>query len=203
MKRTPLQRKTPLKSGGARRKRCPECRMMFTPARAGQAVCGEIKCAIAHSKSEKGRAIAGKALADVGRREVKVRKEKLKSRADHLKDTQVAFNAWVRARDAELPCVSCGRHHQGKYDAGHYRTVGSNPALRFEPKNCHRQCSPCNTRLSGNIVNYRIELVKRIGAEEVEWLEGPHEAKKYTVEELKAMTADYRAKTRELKRAVA
>ena len=94
---------------------------------------------------------------------------------------------------------TCGRHHQGKYDAGHYRTVGSNPALRFKPLNCHRQCSPCNTQLSWNIVNYRIALVKRIGAEAVDWLEGPHEAKKYTVEDLKAMTADYRAKTRELK----
>ena len=48
-------------------------------------------------------------------------------------------------------------------------------------------------------MNYRIALVKRIGAEAVDWLEGPHEPKKYTVEELKAMTADYRAKTRELK----
>ena len=199
LKRTPLQRKTPLTSGGQRRKRCPSCRVMFTPTRSSQAVCGEIECAIAHGQSEKGQASARKALADVARREIKVRKEKLKSRADHLKDTQIAFNAWVRARDAELPCISCGRHHQGKYDAGHYRTVGSNPALRFEPLNCHRQCSPCNTQLSGNIVNYRIELVKRIGAEAVEWLEGPHEAKKYTVEELKAMTAEYRAKTRELK----
>lgn len=203
MKRTPLQRKTPLTSGGPRRKRCPVCRVMFTKTRDSQAVCGDIECAIAYGKSEKGQASAKKALADVGRRDIKVHKEKLKSRADHLKDTQIAFNAWVRARDAELPCVSCGRHHQGKYDAGHYRTVGSNPALRFEPKNCHRQCSPCNTRLSGNIVNYRIELVKRIGAEEVEWLEGPHEAKKYTVDELKAMTTDYRAKTKELKRAAA
>lgn len=199
MKRTPLQRKTPLTSGSPRRKRCPTCRVMFTPSRSSQAVCGEIECAIAHGKSEKGQATAKKALADVGRREIKVRKEKLKSRADHLKDTQIAFNAWVRERDSELPCISCGRHHQGKYDAGHYRTVGSNPALRFEPLNCHRQCSPCNTQLSGNIVNYRISLVKRIGAEAVEWLEGPHEAKKYTVAELKAMTADYRAKTRELK----
>jgi len=176
---------------------------MFTPARDSQAVCGEIDCAIAHGQSEKGQASARKALADVERREIKVRKEKLKSRAEHLKDTQIAFNAWVRERDAELPCISCGRHHQGKYDAGHYRTVGSNPALRFEPLNCHRQCSPCNTQLSGNIVNYRIALLKRIGAEQVEWLEGPHEPKKYTVEELKAMTADYRAKTKELKRAAA
>lgn len=199
MKRTPLQRKTPLTSGGNRRKRCPSCRVMFTPARDSQAVCGEIECAIAHGKSEKGRESTRKALEDVERREIKVRKEKLKSRAEHLKDTQTAFNAWVRERDAELPCISCGRHHQGKYDAGHYRTVGSNPALRFEPLNCHRQCSPCNTQLSGNIVNYRIALVKRIGAEAVDWLEGPHEPKKYTIEELKAMTADYRAKTRELK----
>ncbi len=199
MKRTPLQRKTPLKSGAPRRKRCPECRVLFVPARNGQAVCGEIGCAIAHGKSEKGRAIAGKALAEVGRRDIKVRKEKLKSRADHARDTQQAFNEWVRLRDADLPCVSCGRHHDGQYHAGHYRTVAANPEIRFEPLNVHKQCAPCNNHKSGDIVNYRIELVKRIGTEAVEWLEGPHEAKKYTVEELKAMTADYRAKTRELK----
>lgn len=174
----------------------PACRASFVPQRLGQSVCN-YTCGLAIKDVNQDK--ARKSLAQVERREIKVRKEKLKSRADHLKDTQQAFNAWVRERDAELPCVSCGRHHQGKYDAGHYRTVGSNPALRFEPLNCHRQCSPCNTQLSGNIVNYRIALVTRIGAEAVDWLEGPHEAKKYTVEELKAMTADYRAKTRELK----
>jgi len=178
----------------------PACGISFPPQRLGQKVCSP-KCglAIKDVNQEKAR----KSLAQIERKEIKVRKEKLKSRAGHLKDTQIAFNAWVRARDAELPCISCGRHHQGKYDAGHYRTVGSNPALRFEPLNCHRQCSPCNTQLSGNIVNYRIELVKRIGVESVEWLEGPHEAKKYTVEELKVITAEYRAKTRELKKEAA
>jgi hypothetical protein len=176
------------------------CGATFVPQRLGQAVCSPA-CAIKDAPANRDK--AHKALADVGRREIKVRKEALKSRADHLKDTQTAFNAWVRERDAEMPCVSCGRHHQGKYDAGHYRTVGSNPALRFEPLNCHRQCSPCNTRLSGNLVNYRVELVRRIGVDQVDWLEGPHEPKKYTVDDLKAMTADYRAKTKELKRAAA
>lgn len=203
MKRTPLQRKTPLTSGSPRRKRCPSCRVMFTPARDSQAVCGEIECAIAHGQSEKGRATTRKALADVERREIKVRKEKLKNRAEHLKDTQQAFNAWVRERDAELPCISCGRHHQGKYDAGHYRTVGSNPALRFEPLNCHKQCVPCNQYKSGDIVNYRIELVKRIGADQVDWLEGPHDPKRYTIEDLKNIKADYQAKTKELKKEAA
>ena len=203
MKRIPLQRKTPLSSGGPRRKRCPSCRVMFTPARNSQAVCGEIECAIAHGQSEKGRAIAGKALAEVGRREIKVRKEKLKSRADHLREAQQAFNEWVRLRDADLPCVSCGRHHDGQYHAGHWRSVGANPELRFEPLNVWKQCAPCNTHLSGNLVNYRISLLQLIGAEAVAWLEGPHPARKYTVEEIKAIKADYRAKTRELKRAAA
>ncbi|WP_457967650.1 recombination protein NinG [Pseudomonas sp. R4-84] len=184
----------------AKRCRVAECRAAFVPQRLGQAVCSPT-CAIADAATNQAnQEKARKSLAQVERREIKVRKEKIKSRAQHLKDAQTAFNAWIRERDVGLPCVSCGRHHNGQWHAGHYRTVGGNPELRFEPLNVWRQCAPCNNHKSGDIVNYRIELVKRIGAEAVEWLEGPHEAKKYTIEQLKAMTAEYRAKTRELKR---
>ena len=176
------------------------CRDSFVPQRLGQKVCSP-SCGLATKDVNADK--ARKALADVGRKELQAAKERIKPKGQYMRDAQTAFNAWVRERDAKLPCISCGRHHQGKYDAGHYRTVGSNPALRFEPLNCHRQCSPCNTHKSGDIVNYRIELVKRIGAELVEWLEGPHEAKRYTIEDLKQITAEYRAKTRELKRAAA
>lgn len=172
------------------------CSVKFVPQRLGQAVCSPA-CALATKDVNQQK--ARKSLAQVERREIKVRKEKLKSRADHLKDTQTAFNAWVRERDAELPCISCGRHHAGQYHSGHYRTVGASPELRFEPLNAWKQCAPCNNHLSGNLINYRISLLQKIGEEKVIWLEGPHEAKKYTIEELKAMTADYRAKTRELK----
>jgi hypothetical protein len=181
-----------------RPKRCrvAGCGATFTPTRSFQKWCSP-DCAVvlARQAQEKQR----KSIAQRERREIKVRKEKLKTRAEHMKDTQVAFNAWVRGRDAEQPCISCGRFHQGKNDAGHYRTVASAPELRFEPLNCHLQCSPCNTHKSGDIVNYRISLVQRIGADKVEWLEGPHEPKKYTIDDLKALTALYRAKTKELK----
>ena len=176
------------------------CSIRFVPQRLGQAVCSPA-CALATKDVNQQK--ARKSLAQVERREIKVRKEKLKSRADHLKDTQQAFNAWIRERDAELPCISCGRHHAGQYHSGHYRTVGASPELRFEPLNAWKQCAPCNNHLSGNLINYRISLLQKIGEEKVIWLEGPHEAKKYTIEELKAMTADYRAKARELKRAAA
>lgn len=183
----------------AKPKKCrvAACRTSFVPSRMGQVVCSPA-CALIDGPRHAPK--ARKALADIERKDIKIRKEKLKSRADHAKDTQQAFNEWVRLRDADLPCVSCGRHHDGQYHAGHYRTVAANPAIRFEPLNVHKQCAPCNNHKSGDIVNYRIELVKRIGAEAVEWLEGPHEPKKYTVEQLKAMTAEYRAKTRELKK---
>lgn len=190
----------PAKKPRPKKCRVETCRTPFVPRRLGQTVCSPA-CALLDASSNKvNQEKARKSLADIERREIKVRKEKLKSRAQHLRETQVAFNTWVRLRDAGLPCVSCGRYHNGQWHAGHYRTVGGNPELRFEPLNVWRQCSPCNNHQSGNIVNYRIELVKRIGAEKVEWLEGPHEPQRYTIEELKAIKAEYRAKARELKR---
>jgi len=182
-----------------KQKTCKGCGDKFRPSLSTQKACS-VKCALELAKQPANQKTARRAIDQRDRREIKIRKEKLKSRADHLRDTQIAFNAWIRERDVGLPCVSCGRHHNGQWHAGHYRSVGGHPELRFEPLNAARQCAPCNTHKSGDLVNYRIELVQRIGAEAVEWLEGPHEPKKYSVDELKAMTADYRAKTRELKK---
>ena len=115
-----------------------------------------------------------------------------------LKKTQEIFNRFVRARDKDRPCISCNRHHSGQYHAGHYRTVGGNPELRFNPDNCHKQCSACNNYLSGNVVNYRINLIKKIGVDAVNDLEGPHNIKKYTLENLKELQNFYTIKTKEI-----
>jgi hypothetical protein len=174
----------------------PDCRASFVPQRLGQAVCSP-KCGLAIKDVNKDK--ARKAIDQRERREIKAAKERVKSRADYLKEAQQAFNAYIRERDALLPCVSCGRHHEGQYHAGHYRTVGANPELRFEPLNVWKQCAPCNNHKSGDIVNYRIELVRRIGAEKVEWLEGPHNAKKYAIEQLQEIKVHYRALVRQMK----
>lgn len=182
-----------------RQKACgnPACGAKFTPMQLGQKVCGW-QCGLAIAKEPANQQVARKAIAQRDRREIQVRKEKLKSRGDYVREAQQAFNAWVRLRDADQPCISCGRHHQGKYDAGHYRTTAACPELRFDPLNVHKQCSPCNTQLSGNIVEYRLELIRRIGQERVDWIEGPHEAKRYTIDDLKAIKAEYRAKIKAL-----
>ena len=184
--------------------RVTTCRASFVPSRMGQSVCSP-KCALVDGPRHAPK--SRKALDQIERAEIKVRKEKLKSRADHLREAQAAVNEYVRLRDAHLPCISCDSTPNdsdlmtgSRWDAGHYRSVGACPELRFEPLNIHRQCVKCNRNLSGNAVEYRIRLVLRIGAERVAWLEGLHPACKYTVEEIKAIKAKYRAKTRELKK---
>lgn len=176
------------------------CRTEFVPARPLQTACS-VACAIALTQATKARQSREQDKQERAAR--RAARERIKTKGDYLRETQAAFNEWIRERDRDLPCISCGRLHQGQWHAGHYRTVGANPELRFNPLNVHKQCAPCNNHKSGDIVNYRINLVERIGADQVEWLEGHHEPKRYTIEELKAMKASFRAMTRSLKREAA
>ncbi|WP_339731432.1 recombination protein NinG [uncultured Pseudomonas sp.] len=190
----------PLKAVSEKPKKCAvrTCRAPFIPKQSFEKWCSP-DCAVLIIKA----AEANKRLAfeQRERREIKVRKEKLKGRGDYAKTAQDAFNAYIRARDAGQPCISCGTTADVQYCAGHYRTVGACPELRYEPLNVHRQCNKnCNLEKSGNIVEYRIRLVRKIGAEALAWLEGPHEPKKYTIEDLQQIAALYRLKLRELKK---
>ncbi|OIN44537.1 recombination protein NinG [Pseudomonas costantinii] len=180
----------------------PACGEKFVAQRLGQAVCSP-KCglAIKHVNEDKAR----KSLDQVGRADIRVRKQALKTRADHMRDAQKAFNEFIRVRDqlAGHPCISSGRPLDwagNAVDAGHYRSVGAAPHLRFDERNCHAQSKQDNRYLSGNAIDYRIGLIKRIGRDEVELLEADQSVRKYTIEDLKAITAEYRAKTRELKK---
>ncbi|UVL59224.1 recombination protein NinG [Pseudomonas sp. B21-032] len=183
------------------------CGASFVPSRMGQAVCSPACAAL---DAPRHREKARKAIDQRERREVKVRKEKLKSRGDYMREAQAEFNTYIRLRDQHLPCISCDslpNDHDlitgSRWDAGHYRSVGACPELRFEPLNVHRQCVKCNRNLSGNAVEYRIRLVQRIGADRVAWLEGPHRACKHTIDDLKAIKAEYRAKIKQLKEVAA
>lgn len=164
------------------------CGKLFTPTKPLQSVC-DFGCAIELNLQNK---------AKRARKEHREAKERIKSRGDWTREAQAEFNRFIRLRDSKFPCISCGRHHTGQYHAGHYRTVGANPELRFEELNVHKQCAPCNDHLHGNLINYRISLIKRIGIEKVEWLEGQHDPKKYSIDDLKQIKANYRKKANEI-----
>ncbi|MEI7296620.1 recombination protein NinG [Paraburkholderia tropica] len=183
-------------------RKCKSCGTSFIPVRSLQAACS-VPCALAIAAKQKAQKEA-RAKRDE-RKSIREALDKAKTRGAHLKELQAAFNSWIRLRDAGLPCISCGRpaSWQGQWDAGHFMSRGSSPALRFDPANVHKQCDPCNVHLSGDLVRYRVNLVKKIGLAEVERLEGPQELKKYTIPEIVEMKTFYRAEVRRLKKEAA
>lgn len=174
-------------------RKCKVCKTKFKPQYTTIQPTCSITCLIIYDKQQR-------------EKEYKARTRELRKNARneshpwHIKECQRLFNRWVRVRDSSEGCISCGTCRMDiKYDAGHFLSVGSNPELRFHPDNCHKQCSKnCNTSLSGNVVNYRPRLIEKIGLERVEWLEGPHKAKHYTIPDLKGMIKDFKAKIKEL-----
>jgi Bacteriophage Lambda NinG protein len=168
--------------------KCRYCKATFERALPMQSVCSP-DCALAIAKLRREKR---------ERAEIRAAKDQAKKLSTLRSEAQKAFNAYIRARDADKTCVSCGRRHDGQWHAGHYLSVGARPELRFDESNCHRQCQPCNAHLHGNLVLYRAELIKRVGLAEVERLEGPHEPLKLTRDDLRALKAIYRAKTKEL-----
>lgn len=179
-------------------RKCKVCRTAYTPTKPMQTVCSH-ECAMSLAVSVRGKAAK---VAQVQERKADaVKRDKLKSKAAHAKEAQQAFNAFIRERDADQPCISCGRWHTGQYHAGHYLSVGARPELRFTESNVHKQCAPCNTHLSGNAVLFRRGLVAKLGIELVEWLEGHHAPRRDTVDTLIALKREYAAKARALEAA--
>ena len=173
-------------------KKCKSCGVEFTPHRPMQIVC-DWECAGALNFFTK----AKKKLRAIRLEQSKGRKE-LKTRREWLQDTQKAFNKFIRTRDANEPCISCNRHHTGQYHAGHYMATSVRPNLRFTEDNVHKQCQPCNTHLSGNLLCYRINLIKKIGQARVDVLEGEVVEKKWTIDELKLIQQQYHKLNKEM-----
>lgn len=117
----------------------------------------------------------------------------------HWEDvTQRVVNDYIRERDYDLPCISCGTFDTVQWEAGHYRSRGKASHLRYTEDNINKQCHHCNVQLSGNQQQYRIRLISKIGPERVEALENNNTPHRYTIEELEAIRKHYSALRRQL-----
>jgi Bacteriophage Lambda NinG protein len=177
-----------------------DCCNYFVPRNSMHSVCGPV-CASRMVRDKRERE-ESKKLKEQRRKDRETR-DRLKTRSDWIKDAQREFNAFIRERDkaAGWPCISSGRPLDwsgNAVDAGHYRSVGAAPHLRFDERNCHAQSKHDNQYKAGNVVDYRINLIARIGLEAVEALESDNAPKHYTTEDLKEIVRTYRAKRKEL-----
>ena len=187
---------------------CKVCKSAYTPAKPLQSVCSPW-CALFLAASKRAKALKVEQVKE--RRADKVKRETLKPRSQWLKEAKTAIQRFRRLDELAMGsgCMSCGRSQQevqgtdawkpgGAWDGGHYMSKGARPELALEPLNIWLQCKSCNAGSSkyarkGYTVNasFRANLIERIGIEQVEWLEGPHEAKHYSVDDLKAIKKHY------------
>jgi 5-methylcytosine-specific restriction endonuclease McrA len=140
-------------------KKCKKCAGIFTPKIQAQPKCPD--CAFWHHKQK---------LCDYQNKTLINRTKKpqkpLKAKIDV---EQARINKIVRERDAGKPCVSCGKINY-EIQAGHFHSRNQCPKLRYDLSNIHGQCGKCNSMMTQNPEiprNYRIEIEKRIGSEEL------------------------------------
>lgn len=199
MKRSPIQRRQPLRSTGPARTSLPTtrckakgCRSRFVQRSMTHRACSP-ECAAS---------LVGRDKEDKARKESRLHRAKLadsKPLSHWIKLTEAVVHAYIHARDRGLSCISCGTRSTVQWEAGHYLTKGARPEIRFDPRNISLQCHRCNEHLSGNQAAYRIGLVEKIGEAAVQELEGPHPAAHYTRERLAEIRKQFAAMTRQLK----
>ena len=119
------------------------------------------------------------------------------------KKCQEIFNTYIRERDKDKPCISCGKPNDYK-QAGHFFSVRMYDGLRFNEDNCHSECIRCNGFDDMHLLNYNINLKSRIGDEA--FFELNMKAKDYKINgyrwtraELLELIEKYKQKIKELK----
>ena len=177
-------------------KRCKFCREKFQPARSTQSVCS-VACSIA--LQQKNRLVMSERLAIEERKADRIKLEGLRPLSYFAEKAQKAVNALVRYRDRNEPCISCGRFHDGKWNAGHYISRARSQALRYDLDNIHKQCEPCNTSLSGNLLEYRKNLIRKIGVDRVESLEVERPLPRFRKDDYLRIESEAKAQLREMK----
>jgi hypothetical protein len=172
-------------------RKCRYCKSVFSPITTLQKNCFEPNC-------------VAEWINEVKQKNWKKKKAKLKldlmTVQDYIKIAQQVFNKFIRLRDAGNVCISCQKKPL-KENAGHYWNANNHWNVRFNEDNVHLQCEHCNTYLSGNLIEYQKNLIKKIGVEKYEILtQDSNKTRKFTIQELKEIIAGYKEKIKDLKK---
>ena len=168
--------------------KCKNCKDKFEPRQFNRKYCTKDECNDLYFEFLKTQALKKWS------KEKKVKKENLQTVQELLKVAQVVFNKWIRQRDKGELCISCQKPPK-KENCGHYFSSGGHKNVTFNEDNCHLQCEYCNTYLHGNLLNYQIEIQKKIGADRLILLhEEAHKTRKFSRDELHEIIAKYKKK---------
>jgi hypothetical protein len=172
--------------------KCKFCKKEFTQFNSTISVCG-YQCAIEWGKLHPKKT----SIKRVNSQLKSEAKEKLETYSQKVNKAKVIFQKWIRERDKDLPCISCGTTKASMWHASHFKKAETFSGVIFHELNTWKSCSKCNVFLNGNELKYRENLVKKIGVKEVEALEqlaNETRTKKWTIEELQLIKTKYKIK---------
>ena len=169
-----------------------------------------LECAVkraedALEKKKRRDAIAEKRAQVADRQETRARLRAMRKLSAFEADTQAACNRYVRLRDAGKGCIDCGKPFEpnkpgGSMDAGHFRSVGSAPEMRYDLDNIFGQWKNCNRPGGTTQEAFRAGVLARIGPERLAAVEGPRGPRKWSRDELIELRARFAAMARGLER---
>lgn len=192
-----------------RRTRCPHCKGKLEPMQRIHVECIDPYAEAVAARKEREDAKRARMQTRVARAELRLRKEKAKPRSKWLAECQAIVNRYVRllALSRGKGCYTCGAtpEHKfgGTYDAGHFRSVGSAPHLRFWMPQIKLQCIVCNRHRGGMALAFRRMLVIEHGTDWVESLESMHWTAKHDIPYLIRLKAVLGKRLRRLEKRVA
>jgi hypothetical protein len=170
--------------------RCKNCKEKFEPIRFNHKYCLKDECVrafVAEAKEKQWKQTKTRMKAD------------LETVQDIVKAAQMVFNKYIRERDKDELCISCKQKHK-KVNAGHFYNANNHWNVRFDEDNVHLQCERCNSFLSGNLIEYRANLISKIGQERFDQLEKKARVtRKFTKDELKELIKKYKEMYNQLK----
>ena len=170
-------------------RKCKYCKSLFDPITFLQKNCFDPNCVtewIQETKQKAWQKKKAKLKAD------------LMTIQDYIKLTQQVFNKFIRLRDQGQNCISCNKKPL-KENAGHFYNANNHWNVRFNEHNVNLQCEYCNTYLHGNLIEYRENLITKIGFYKFCILkEESSKTRKFSIDELKELIKVYKAKIKNL-----
>lgn len=191
-------------------KRCKACRGAFTPASDMQTHCRAQACADALAAEVTQRRLRREAkerrqAEKLENESIRARKEALKGIPELKREAQQAFNAWVRYRDQGKGCFVCGAPLRlggvgGGFDAGHIRSRSQADHLRYDERNVHGQCKPCNAPGATKDHEMRAAAERLLGKEMADALYADNRVIKWDRDWLRNIRDNYRNRVRHMKK---
>jgi hypothetical protein len=185
------------KEGEIIKRKCKYCGDLFQSANLRQQVCFPPKnCSWKYQEQ-----LRENRIAKQNRLQKKEWHQANKPLSKYRAEARKEFQHFIRLRDKDLPCISCGCLVTKQWDGGHYFKAELYSGLIFNEDNCHKQCSKCNDFLSGNELMFRDGLIARYGQEYVDKLTSEKDALrnyKYSKIELIALKEKYKQKIKDL-----